>query len=335
MTKPKIAFFELQGWEQKLLKKDLKKCELKFFTEPLNEKNVKEIKDFNVVSVFIYSKIDAKILKFLPKLKLIATRSTGFDHIDIKEATKRKIKVANVPTYGENTVAEHTFALIMALSRNVHKSYMRVLRNDFSIEGLKGFDLEGKTIGVIGGGNIGYHVIKIAKGFGMEVLVSDINQDRFLCESMGFKYSPLDELLKKSDIVTLHVPYNKKTHHLINKDNIKLFKKGALLINTARGGLVDTEALIYGLDKKIIGGAGLDVMEGEDLIKEEKQLLYDPKKLEALGCLIKDHILLSHDNVVFTPHIAFYSQEALERIIHTTTENIKGFIDGVKFNQVV
>jgi D-lactate dehydrogenase len=162
----------------------------------------------------------------------------------------------------------------------------------------------------------------------MNVLAYDINQNRFLSEVLGFEYVSLKELLNKSDIITLHVPYNKHTHHLINKDTIRLIKKGAILINTSRGGVVDTEALIEALDKKILTGVGLDVLEGEELIKEEKQLLYDPKKLEVLGNLVKDHILLSKDNVVFTPHIAFYSQEALERILETTVQNIVAFSSG-------
>ncbi|MCD6412604.1 MAG: hydroxyacid dehydrogenase, partial [Elusimicrobia bacterium] len=254
--------------------------------------------------------------------------------IDLKGCRKRKIVVCNVPSYGENTVAEHTFALILSLSRNVHKSYSRTMRSDFSIEGLRGFDIKGKVIGVIGVGHIGLHVIKIAKGFGMEVLAYDVNQDKFLAEVLGFKYTSLENLLRKSDIITLQVPYNKSTHHLINKDTIKAVKKGAILINTSRGGVVDTEVMIDALDKKILGGAGLDVLEGEELIKEEKQLLYDKKKIKSLQNLVKDHILLRKDNVVFTPHIAFFSQEALERILETTIQNIVGFLSGRMQNTV-
>lgn len=330
----KIAFFEIKDWEKKYLKDKLKKHSLVFYSEPLSLENIAKAKDFEIISVFIYSKIDSQIIKKLPKLKLITTRSTGFDHIDLKIAKKRKITVSNVPFYGENTVAEHTFALILSLSRNIHKAYIRTLREDYSIEGLKGFDLKGKTLGVVGAGHIGLHVIKIAKGFGMNVLAYEINQNKFLAEVLEFEYVPLEELLKKSDIITLHVPYNKFTHHLINENTIKTIKRGAILINTSRGGIVDTEALIEALDKKIISGAGLDVLEGEELIKEEKQLLYDKNKLETLGSLVKDHILLSKDNVVFTPHISFYSQEALERILETTVQNILSFASGSPKNTV-
>ena len=188
--------------------------------------------------------------------------------------------------------------------------------------------LEGKTIGVIGAGRIGKHVIRIARGFEMNVLVSDSHKDDFLAEQLNFKYTNLTELYKKSDIITLHVPFTKENYHMINKDTLKLMKKGAVLINTSRGQLVDTKALIWALDKKILGGIGLDVLEGEELIKEEKQLLYDNKKIEALEQLVEDHILLAKDNVVFTPHIAFFSQEALERIIQKTLDNINNFLSG-------
>jgi len=330
----KIAFFEIKGWEKNYLRKKMRDHHLEFYNEPLGIENVNKIEDFDIVSIFIYSKVDKHVLTKLLKLKLIVTRSTGFDHIDLKECKQRKIVVCNVPFYGENTVAEHTFALILSLSRNIHKSYMRSLRADFSIEGLRGFDLKGKTLGVVGAGHIGLHVIRMAKSFGMAVLAYDIHQDKFLAEVLGFKYASLEKVLKKADIITLHVPYNEFTHYLINKDTIKLIKKGAILINTSRGGVVDTEALIEALDKKILSGAGLDVLEGEDLIKEEKQLLYDPKKLQLLGNLVKDHILLRKDNVVFTPHIAFYSQEALERILETTVQNIFNFLLGKPQNIV-
>ncbi|GBD38801.1 D-lactate dehydrogenase [bacterium HR37] len=322
----KITFFEIQGWEKRYLKNRLKSCVLEFSGERLSLENVKEAKDSDIISVFIYSKIDREVIKRLPKLKLIVTRSTGFDHIDIRECKRRGITVCNVPSYGENTVAEHTFALILALSRNVHKSYVRSLRKDFSTEGLRGFDLKGKTIGVIGAGHIGLHVIRIAKGFGMDVLVYDIKQNPFLAEVLGFKYVSFEKLLRSSDIITLHVPYNRHTHHMINRDNIGIMKKGAILINTSRGGVVSTEALIEGLDKGILSGVGLDVIEGEELIKEEKQLLYDQKNIRILANLVRDHILLSRDNVVFTPHIAFYSKEALERILEITVENILAFL---------
>lgn len=330
----RVAFFEIKGWEKRYLRKRLKGHSIKFYSEPLSLGNAKDIKNFDIVSVFIYSKINKKILRKFPKLKLITTRSTGFDHINLKECKKRKVTVCNVPFYGENTVAEHTFGLILSLSRHIHKSYVRTLRDDFSIEGLTGFDLKGKTIGIIGGGHIGMHVARMARGFGMNVLVYDIVQHNFLAEVLGFSYVSLDELLKKSDIISLHVPYNKHTHHLINKKNIKKIKKGAILINTARGGVVDTNALLYALEKKILAGAGLDVIEGEELIKEEHQLLHETTNPEKWKTIVRNHRIFQIDNVVFTPHNAFNSQEALERILETTAQNIIAFSLGNPQNTV-
>ncbi|OLS21419.1 MAG: D-lactate dehydrogenase [Candidatus Heimdallarchaeota archaeon LC_3] len=324
----KIAFFEVKSWEIDYLTKLFRTEEdfdLTFTDQPLNQKNVENFTDINIASVFIYSTINKSVLKSLNNLKFIATRSTGFDHIDLTECDNKNILISNVPYYGENTIAEHTFGLILALSRNIHKSYVRTQRNDYSIEGLKGFDLQGRTLGIIGLGRIGMHVARIARGFGMKVLAYDIKQDSFFSDLINFTYTSFEEVLKLSDIVTLHVPYNKHTHHLINKNTIKLFKKGAVLINTARGGVVETESLLEALENKTLSGIGLDVIEGEEYIKEEKQLLYDSEKIDIWKKIIQDHILLKKDNVVFTPHIAFYSQEALERILQTTKDNIKGF----------
>lgn len=319
----KITFFDIKPWEKSYLKKKVKKHNLKFFEEPISNDNISKAKNSDIISVFIYSKVNKSILKKFPKLKMIATRSTGFDHIDLKECNKRKIVVCNVPFYGENTVAEHTFALILSLSRNIHKSYVRTLRDDYSIEGLTGFDIKGKTIGIIGGGHIGMHVVRMAKGFGMNVLVYDLKKQKFLSEVLNFCYVSLDELLKKSDIISLHVPYNKHTHHLINMKNIKLIKKGAILINTSRGKVVDTDALLFALQKKIIGGAGLDVIEGEEFIREEKQLLHESGNIDKWKTIVRDHKIFKMDNVVFTPHNAFNSKEALLRILDTTIENIE------------
>ena len=330
----RIAFFEVEDWEEEYLKGKLSGHQLKFSNEKLGLENAAQIKDFDALSVFIYSKIDEQIIRQIPNLKLVTTRSTGFDHIDLDVCKKRGITVCNVPSYGENTVAEHTFALILSLSRNMCKACIRRFEQDFSIEGLEGFDLKGKTIGVVGTGQIGLHVIRIAKGFGMNVVAYDVRQNKLLSEVLEFEYVTLEDLLARSDVITLHVPYMKATHHLMNKDTFKLVKKGAILINTARGSIVDTEALIDALDKKILSGAGLDVFEGEEVIKEEKQLLYEPKNLEVLASLVKDHILLSKDNVVFTPHIAFYSKEALERILETTVENVAAFVSGKPQNVV-
>jgi len=330
----RIAFFEVDDWEEKYLENKLKGYFLRFSKEALNSENAQKIKDFDAVSVFVYSKVDGQTIQEIPGLKLVVTRSTGFDHIDIEACKKKGITVCNVPSYGENTVAEHTFALILSLSRNICKACIRRFEHDASIEGLEGFDLKGKTMGVIGTGQIGLHVIRIAKGFGMNVVAYDVRQNRLLSEVLGFEYVSLEDLLARSNVITLHVPYIKATHHLMNKDTFKLVKKGAILINTSRGAIVDTEALIEALDNKILAGAGLDVVEGEELIKDEKQLLHEPKNLEVLTSFVREHVLLDKENVVFTPHIAFYSKEALERILETTVENIAAFVSGNPQNVV-
>ncbi len=332
--KPKIAFFELEKWEEDYIKANLKNVQLKFFKNDLNERNVKKIKNFDAIAIFIYSQITKRILDQLPNLKLITTMSTGYDHIDLEECKKRGITVCNVPTYGENTVAEHTFALILTLSRKIIESVNRTRRGDFSLKGLRGFDLKGKTIGIVGCGNIGRHVARIAKGFKMKILVYDVCKDMKFAKQIGFKYVDLNILLKKSDIITLHVPLLPATKHMINKDNIKLIKKGAILINTARGGVVDTTALIKALDKGILSAAALDVLEEEELIKEEKQLLSKKFPMERQRKVIEEHILIAKDNVIITPHNAFNSKEALLRILDTTIANIKGFLKNRKVNVV-
>lgn len=329
----KIAFFEATDKDIAYLGEKLSQHEVTFFKEPLDAKNASEAASFDIISVFIYSAVTSVVLEKMPQVRAIMTRSTGFDHIDLIACNKRGISVSNVPYYGENTVAEHTFALILALSRNVHKSYARGLKGDFSIDGLMGFDLKDKTLGVIGTGHIGLHVIRIAKGFGMHVLAFDTQKNTFLSEVLHFTYASLDDILAQADIVTLHVPYNEHTHHLINEENIGKMKKGALLINTARGGIIENKALIKALDQGILSGAGLDVLEGEELIKEESQCLHIDCQTDT-----KHHEegkgLLSRDNVVFTPHIGFYSTEALERILDTTIENIEHFVSGKKKNQI-
>lgn len=324
----KIVFFEVEDWEHEVFAQHLAPHESHFFHDPLDLGTVHLAADAAVVSVFVFSSLRRDILDRLPRLRLIATRSTGFDHVDVGYCTAHGIVVSNVPRYGENTVAEHTFGLILALSRNIYKAYVRTARGDFSLAGLEGFDLKGKTLGVIGAGNIGLHVIRIAKGFGMRVIAYDVRRNELMAEVLGFEYRPLPDLLAASDVITLHAPLMKDTYHLINRDNVKQIKRGALLINTARGGLVDTEALLEALDSGILVGAGLDVLEGEELIKEEKQLLSAPLAEEKLRLLLRQHLLTRRDDVVITPHIAFYSREALRRIVDTTIDNIISFLAG-------
>ena len=323
----KVAFFELENWQRNFLKEKLKRHKLLFFDEPLTVKNYKKVKDVEILGVFVYSQVRKEIIEKLSKLKLICTMSTGYDHIDLEECKKRKIIVCNVPKYAENTVAEHTFALILALSRKLIKASERAKEENFDLRGLTGFDLKDRVIGIIGTGAIGLHVIRMAKGFEMKVIAYDVKKDLKLAKKLGFKYVNFNSLLKNSDIITLHCPLNKYTFHMINRSNIKLMKKGALIINTARGGLIETEALVYGLTNKMLNGVGLDVLEEEFFIKEEAELI--SKRLKGkynYKTILENHLLLRHDNVIITPHNAFNSKEALTRILDTTVENINGFL---------
>ncbi|MBI2174912.1 MAG: hydroxyacid dehydrogenase [Candidatus Omnitrophica bacterium] len=333
----KAVCFETVSWERRYLRRVLEPVGLttQFVPEPLGEQNLRTARNASILCIFIYSAITPSLLRQLPQLRFIATRSTGFDHIALDACRKRRVVVSNVPSYGENTVAEHTFALILSLSRNIHKAYVKTIKGDFSLEGLEGFDLKGKTIGVLGAGHIGFHVIKMARGFGMNVLAHDVRRNVFLSEVLDFRYVSFEELLRHSDILSLHLPYMLATHHLINRETFRKMKRGVLLINTARGALVDTDALVWALDEGIVAGAGLDVLEGEELVKEERQLLSRSFPKEKLATALKNHILLHRENVVITPHIAFDSKEALQRILETTAANIAGFMKASPVNLIV
>lgn len=333
-TSGTASYFEVEPWEQQYLREHLAGVELRCSPEPLSPETIDVARGAEIVSVFIHSHIDAAILAELPDLRFIATRSTGFDHIDLATCRDRGVVVSNVPTYGENTVAEHTFGLILSLSRKIHQAYTRTIHGNFSVAGLRGFDLKGRTLGVIGTGHIGLHVIRIARGFGLEVLAYDTRQQPLLAEVLGFRYAPLDALIERSDIVSLHVPYLPSTHHLMNRERIGRMKRGSLLINTARGGLVDTAALMWALDEGILAGAGLDVIEGEEAIAEERQLLEAGVAADQLQAAIRGHLLLRRENVVITPHNAFNSEEALQRILDTTVENVRAYRNGSPINTV-
>ncbi len=320
-----IVFFEAHESDKKYLKANLKGFKLKFFEECIQDVDVKKFKSADAISVFIYSKVSSDIIEQLPKLKHIATRSTGYDHIDYNFCAEKKICVSNVPFYGENTVAEHTFALILNLARKVHLSYLREKRGNYSIEGLQGFDLKGKTFGVIGAGRIGLHAIKIAKGFGMHVKAFDLHQDSFTSSLLHFDYASVDEILKTCDIVSLHMPYFKATHHFMNKTRLNKMKQGALLINTARGGLIDTDALYDILKTGKLGGVGLDVIEGEEFIGHEDEILSCSKTKDKVCQVFRDHKIFDMDNVIYTPHNAFNSIEAIHRILDTSIDNLENF----------
>lgn len=320
-----ISFFEVTDIEKIEFDKVFSRHnKTKFFEEPIQNVDVKEYQDSDVICIFVHSNVSKDIIDMCPNLKMIATRSTGTDHIDIMHANEKEIRVMNVPLYGENTVAEHTFALILALSRKINESYISTMNGNFSTDGLMGFDLRDKTIGIIGGGRIGLHVARMARSFGMHVRVYDIKQDDFLAEIINFKYVSLNELLEVSDIVSLHVPSNKHTHHMINKETLERMKHGSILINTARGDLVNTKDLIKALEDKRIYGAGLDVLEGENLLIEEN--MFNSPIEEATRVIENNKKLTELPNVVITPHNAFNSIEAVQRIIAKTIANINEIV---------
>jgi D-lactate dehydrogenase len=315
----KIIFFESPKTEQLVVSELLEGLDVVFYEEKLSGSNLELTKDADVLCIFTNSLINKDVIDSLPNLKAIVTRSTGFDHIDVAYANSKNIKVSNVPAYGSETVAEFAFALILTLSRKMREATSAIKENgDYTVPlKVQGFDLSEKTLGVVGTGKIGKNVIRIAHGFDMKVVAYDLYPDMNFAKDNNFTYKTLPEVLAQSDIVTLHAPYTKENHHLINKENISLFKKGAYLINTARGELVETDALISGLDSGVIAGAGLDVLEGERMFKKGDNIP-----------------MLDMPNVVMTPHVAFDTREAELRILQTTVENIKGFVSGTPINLV-
>jgi len=330
----RLAYFEAEGDEPRKLRGAFPKFNLTVLPDPLNEETCAAADDADILSVFVGSKVTEEVIDQMPNLKMISTRSTGFDHIDLKACAKRNIIVSNVPTYGENTVAEHAFALILALSRKIFQSYERTEKMNFDRHGLQGFDLFGKTLGVVGTGNIGKHAVKIGRGFSMHVIAYDARPDQRVAADLNFQYADtLEDLLAQSDVITLHVPYLPATHHLINEKNVRKIKKGAILVNTSRGAIVETEALLYALEEKILSGAGLDVLEEENDTYEHIQLLSRGfPKSKDISNILRNHILVSRDDVIITPHNAFNSVEAAQRIFDTNTKNIHSFVEGHPVN---
>ena len=316
-------YFKVRGFSKAVFEK-----------EPLTKERARKFKDAEAVCVFVHSMITEEVLREMPKLKYICTRSMGFDHIDLEACKRRGIKVSNVPHYGGETVAEHTFALILALLRKIPKIVARTQEENFSIAGCEGTELKGKTLGVIGPGRIGQVVIQIAKGFGMKVVAYSPNKDRKLEKKLGFEYCSLNNLLKNADIVSVHVPLCSETKHLMNKETFSLMKKGSYFINTSRGAIVDTTALLWALDSGKLAGAGLDVLEGEEDIRDERELIGKVCDGERLKVLFENHHLLRERNVIVTPHIAFYTKEAMERILSGSLANIRGFVKGKVVNRV-
>lgn len=321
--KKKIAFFETEDKEKRYFKDRLdEKFELMFFDDRLDPESAIQASNAHFVVVFIYSDLSQKTLDLLPKLKGISTMSVGTDHIDLKETRKRKILVSNVPSYGPNTVAEHAAALLLTISRNIIPSVERTKETEFDYAGLSGWDLYGKTVAVIGTGKIGQHFIRIANGLGMKIVAYDPKPNLEIAEKYQVKYLDLDSALKKADVVSLHVPLTSETKNLIDAKRLSEMKKGVVIINTARGGLIDSDALLDALESGQVSQAGLDVLPVESLLHEEKEFFSPYFKIRDYQLALASHALMRHENVIVTPHNAFNSKESLRNILGTTVDNL-------------
>lgn len=289
-----------------------------------------------VLSVFVNSMVDRATIEALPHLELIACRSTGFNNVDLEAAREHNVAVVNVPSYGSRTVAEYTFGLLLSLTRKLPRAIAAALSGDEATS-LQGSDLHGKTLGIIGTGHIGTCVAQIARGFEMKVIAHDVLPRDELAKKYNFTYQALDTLLAQSDILTLHVPYTPENHHLINASRLAKIKHGALLINTARGELVDNRALIDALQGGQLGGAALDVLEGEQLLSQHEELLLlrsGDAPLALLRHSLEISLLQKLPNVIITHHNAFNTREAIQRINATTIDNIKQFLADAPINVV-
>lgn len=329
----KIYVLEVESWERDAFQSLADDHGLHFSQEALGPQNAERFADAEAVSTFIYSTLDRQVLDAMPNLKLIASRSTGVDHIDLDACRERGITVCNVPSYGMNTVAEHVFALLLAISHHMEEAIDRTRKGQFSPRGLQGFDLQGKTLGVVGTGDIGKAAIRIAKGFGMEVVASDPRPDEAAARDLGFRYLAQDALLEASDIVTLHVPGNEKTRDLISGPEFERMKDGVILINTSRGSVIDHRALAKALAEGKVAAAGLDVLPEEPVVREEAELLrsiYEQR--HPLDSLLAGQVLTNMRNVVVTPHSGFNTREAVQRILETTVENLEAFAAGAPRN---
>ncbi|QLY25233.1 2-hydroxyacid dehydrogenase [Bdellovibrio sp. KM01] len=321
----KVAFFSARKYEEKIFQEAQKDSEIEFdFLEArLTEKTAQLASGYQGICVFVNDVLNEAVLTELHKLgvRFIALRCAGFNNVHLPTARKLGLRVVRVPEYSPYAVAEHAVALLLTLNRKIHKAHYHVREMNFSLEGLVGFDLHGKTVGIIGTGKIGHVFAKIMNGFGCSILVRDIKTDPEIAAIA--KYVTLDELLEKSDIISLHCPLNDATKHLINESAFAKMKSNAILINTGRGGLIDTQALIKALKAHRIGGACLDVYE------EEEGVFFTDQSSEG----ITDDILArltTFPNVIMTSHQAFLTQEALMNIADTTKKNFVCLIHGTR-----
>lgn len=317
----KIAFFGAKPYDIASFDKVNEKYnyDIRYYKGHLNPNNVVLTQDTDVVCIFVNDTADAAVIDAMVDngVKLLALRCAGFNNVDLK-AAKGKLPVVRVPAYSPYAVAEYSLALMLSLNRKIHRAYWRTRDGNFSLNGLMGFDMHGKTIGIIGTGKIARILIRLLKGFGMRILAYDLYPDMKFAGEEGISYVSLDELYRESDIISLHCPLTDQTKYMIDKDSIDKMKEGVMIINTGRGQLINTNDLIEGLKEKKIAVAGLDVYE------EEGEYFYEDKSDK----IIDDDVLarlLSFNNVIVTSHQAFFTKEALHNIAETTLQNIEDF----------
>ena len=317
----KIAFFGAKPYDIASFDKVNEKYnyDIRYYKGHLNPNNVVLTQDTDVVCIFVNDTADAAVIDAMVDngVKLLALRCAGFNNVDLK-AAKGKLPVVRVPAYSPYAVAEYSLALMLSLNRKIHRAYWRTRGGNFSLNGLMGFDMHGKTIGIIGTGKIAKILIRLLKGFGMRILAYDLYPDMKFAGEEGISYVSLDELYRESDIISLHCPLTDQTKYMIDKDSIDKMKEGVMIINTGRGQLINTNDLIEGLKEKKIAAAGLDVYE------EEGEYFYEDKSDK----IIDDDVLarlLSFNNVIVTSHQAFFTKEALHNIAETTLQNIEDF----------
>ncbi len=345
----KIHFVETQPSEEKYFRDKFPGHEV-LFAAGLDEVGG----DAAVVSIYIRSRIDRAFLDAHPGIRLVATRSNGVDHIDIEECRRRGVVVSTAHGAESNTVAEHTFALILALARRLDEVRQANRQPHFYYDRLRSFDLKDRTLGVIGAGRIGLRTMHIALAFGMKVIAYDPNHVSVMAETLGVRYVDFEELLRQSHVISVHAPLTDVTLHLLDSAAFAKCRPGVIVINTARGGIIDTKALIEALDSGIIAGAGLDVLEDESVMRKEGTKIIadqiiarlhsdaphgeaytrDPERIRELQSLTENARLISRPNVVFTPHVAFNSVEAIERINMMTVENIQAFLASKPLNSI-
>ncbi len=335
----KIIFFDVEDYEREFLQKN---CEGKynyiFVSEPLNDlKPVpEEYSDVRIISCFTNSRVNKEVLAQFPRLKLIALRSVGFNHVDISYCKEHGIAVETTPNYGNDSVAEFAIGLLLDVARKITRSYINLKNQEVNPIASVGFELAGKTMGIVGLGKIGSEMARLAKGFDMKILGYDIKENIELEEKYGVEYTTFHNLLEKSDVISLHSPLTAENLHLFNKETFKKMKNNAILINTARGELIETQALYNALAAKEIAGAGLDVLECEETLSNP-DYLDDIDRLNDnyLRKTLLNNRILNLDNAIVTPHIAYDTTEAIHRILNTTMENIAAFINGKIQNNII